>query len=77
MSRWFLLGIRVAVLLAALWLAFIVPRWMDHGFYDQCPSFNCFAGANSAMLSLIIGLAIGVILNVALSAWVRERQIFE
>lgn len=68
---------RVLIVLATVWLAFVVPRWMDHGFYDQCPSFNCFTSASSAILSLVIGLATGVILNLALSAWVRDKQILE
>jgi len=77
MSRWFLPGMRVLIVVATVWLAFVVPRWMDHGFYDQCPSFNCFTSASSAILSLVIGLATGVILSLALSAWVRDKQILE
>ncbi len=77
MSRWVLLGMRVLRVLATVSLAFVVPRWMDHGFYDQCPSFNCFTSASSAILSLVIGLATGVILNVALSTWARDKRILE
>jgi len=77
MSRSLLFGIRALILLGTFSLAFIVPRWMDQGFYDQCQSFNCFTSAGSATLSLAIGLASGVILNVALSAWLRARQIPE
>ena len=77
MSRLVLLGMRVLIMLATVWLAFVVPRWIDHGFYDQCRSFNCFPSASSAILSLVIGLATGVILNVALSTWVRDKRILE
>lgn len=77
MSRSLLLGMRVLILLATLWLAYTIPRWMDQGFYDQCQSFNCFTSASSVILSLVIGLAAGVILNIALSAWVRDKQILE
>jgi hypothetical protein len=77
MSRALLLGLRALTLLAALWLAFVIPRWMDTGFYDQCQTFNCFTSASSAILSLIVGLATGVSLNLALSAWLRDKQILE
>lgn len=77
MSRWIVLGMRLLIVLTTVWLAFVVPRWMDHGFYDQCPSFNCFTSASSAVLSLVIGLAAGVILNLPLSAWARDKQILE
>lgn len=77
MSRSLLLGMRVLILLATFWLAFVIPRWMDQGFYDQCQTINCFTSAGSAILSLVIGLATGVILNLALSAWARDKQILE
>jgi hypothetical protein len=77
MSRSLLLGMRALSRLGPLWLAFVIPRWIDNGFYQQCQSFNCFTSASSAILSLIVGLATGVILNLALSAWLRDKQVLE
>ena len=74
MSRWTLLAARLAIAVGSVWLAFMVPRWLDPGFYSQCPTFNCFTSGTSVVLSLVIGLGVAVGLNIALTAWLRSRQ---
>lgn len=74
MSRWTMLAIRAALMLIPIWYAFMLPRWLDTNFYDQCPSFNCFTSPESSLVSLALGLSVGVVLNVIFTLWTCSRQ---
>ena len=74
MSRWTTPAIKAALILIPLWFAFMLPRWLDSSFYDQCPSFNCFTSPQTYLVSLALGLSVGVALNVIFTLWVRSRH---
>ena len=74
MSRKTTLVARTALTLIPLWLAFMLPSWLDSSFYDQCQSFNCFTSPGSSLISLVLGLGLGVGLNVFFTVWTRNRH---
>ena len=75
MSWWTTLAIRVSLIGASLWLAFMLPRWLDSEFYDQCPSVNCFALGMSVPASLLLGLGMAIALNVVFTLWTRKDHV--